>query len=101
MRNDKTYLAHIREAIKSIEEYLKGINYDGFVANKMIIDAVVREMEIIGEASNNLSEEFRESYPDIVWRRMKDMRNFPYLRVLLTGCLMSKYALPNAAIPTQ
>ena len=76
MRNDKTYLAHIREAIKSIEEYLKGVNYVRFMANKMIIDAVVREMEIIGEASNNLSEEFRESYPDIVWRRMKDMRNF-------------------------
>ena len=42
----------------------------------MILDAVVRELEIIGEASNNLSEEFREQYSDILWRRMKDMRNF-------------------------
>jgi uncharacterized protein with HEPN domain len=42
----------------------------------MMIDAVVRELEIIGEASNNLSEEFREQYSDILWRRMKDMRNF-------------------------
>ena len=42
----------------------------------MMIAAVVRELEIIGEASNNLSEEFREQYSDILWRRMKDMRNF-------------------------
>lgn len=59
-----------------IEEYLEVVSYEEFTSNKMIIDAVVRELEIIGEASNNLSEEFRERHPDIVWRRMKDMRNF-------------------------
>ena len=42
----------------------------------MAVDAVVRELEVIGEASNNLSEEFREKRPDVFWRRMKDMRNF-------------------------
>lgn len=76
MRNDKTYLMHIRDAIDSIEQYLEGISYDQFTSNKMISDAVVRELEIIGEASNNLSQEFREQYSDILWRRMKDMRNF-------------------------
>ncbi len=76
MRNDRTYLMHIREAIVCIEEYLQGVSYDQFVSRKMMIDAVVRELEIIGEASNNLSEEFREQHSDIVWRRMTDMRNF-------------------------
>jgi len=76
MRNDRAYLTHIRDAIDTIEEYLEVVSYEEFTSNKMIIDAVVRELEIIGEASNNLSEAFRERHPDIVWRRMKDMRNF-------------------------
>ena len=76
MRNDRIYLTHIREAIETIEEYLKDVSYDSFVSNKMIIDAVVRELEIIGEASNNLSDHFREEHSGVLWRRMKDMRNF-------------------------
>jgi uncharacterized protein with HEPN domain len=76
MKNDRTYLAHIREAIESIEEYLEGIPYEQFTSSKMVIDAVVRELEIIGEASNNLSDEFRRQHTDVLWRRMKDMRNF-------------------------
>ena len=76
MRNDRTYLAHIRDAIETIEEYLKGVTYEQFTSSKMIIDAVVRELEIIGEASNNLSPQFKQENPKIQWRRMKDMRNF-------------------------
>ncbi len=76
MRNDRTYLAHMRDAIETIEEYLKGVTYEQFTSSKMIIDAVVRELEIIGEASNNLSPQFKQGNPKIQWRRMKDMRNF-------------------------
>ena len=76
MKNDSTYLAHIREAIQTIQDYLEGISYEQFKSNKMIMDAVVRELEIIGEASNNLSTDFRGQHPDMLWRRMKDMRNF-------------------------
>ena len=76
MRDDRAYLAHIREAIDTIEEYLRGVSYEAFVGNKMMVDAVVRELEIIGEASNNLSYEFREKHSDILRRRMKDTRNF-------------------------
>ena len=76
MRNDRTYLTHIREAIESIEEYLEGVSYNQFVSSKMTIDAVVRELEIIGEASNNISDQFRRQHSGVLWRRMKDMRNF-------------------------
>jgi len=76
MRNDRTYLTHIREAIESIEEYLEGVSYDQFVSSKMTIDAVVRELEIIGEASNNISDRFRRQHSGVLWRRMKNMRNF-------------------------
>lgn len=76
MRNDRTYLTHIRDAVETIEEYLKGVTYEQFTSNKMIIDAVVRELEIIGEASNNLSQQFQQDHTKIQWRRMKNMRNF-------------------------
>lgn len=76
MRNDKTYLAHIRDAIETTEEYLQGVTYEQFDSSKMIIDAVIRELEIIGEASHNLSSQFKQENPEIQWRRMKDMRNF-------------------------
>lgn len=76
MKNDRTYLTHIQDAIESIEEYLQGVGYNDFVSNKMMVDAVIRELEIIVEASNNLSDSFRDRHSDMFWRRMKDMRNF-------------------------
>lgn len=48
--DDKTYLSHIRDAIETIEEYLQGVTYEAFTANRMMADAVVRELEVIGEA---------------------------------------------------
>jgi len=76
MKNDRIYLIHIRDAIETIEEYLGDISYEQFTSNKMMIDAVVRELEIIGEAVNNLSEQFRQYHTEIQWRREKNMRNF-------------------------
>ncbi len=74
--HDRAYLSHIRDAIATIDDYLRGGTYDSFRANKMMIDAVVRELEIIGEASGNLSQEFRRQHADVLWRRLKDTRNF-------------------------
>lgn len=76
MRDDKTYLRHILDAIESIENYIGQTAYEQFASNKMMLDAVIRELEIIGEAVNNLSPQFRDTHSRIVWRRMKDMRNF-------------------------
>ena len=76
MRDDKTYLRHILDAIESIEDYIGQTAYEQFASNKMMLDAVIRELEIIGEAVNNLSRQFRDTHSQILWRRMKDMRNF-------------------------
>ena len=76
MRNDRTYLTHIQEAIESIEEYLQDVEYNDFASCKMMVDAVIRELEIIGEASDNLSKDFFDKHSDMLWRRMKNMRNF-------------------------
>ena len=56
--------------------FLDDVNYDGFQANRMMVDAVIRELEIIGEASNNIGHEFRAMHPEIPWDKMIDMRNF-------------------------
>ena len=75
MKDDKVYLSHILDAIEKIETYLTGQTYESFATNNMIIDAVVRELEIIGEATNHLSDLLRESHPEIPWRDAIDMRD--------------------------
>lgn len=76
MRDDRAYLRHIFEAIEIIEGYIAGSTFDQFQASKMMIDAVVRELEIIGEAANQISDGLKEQYPDIPWLKMRGLRNF-------------------------
>lgn len=76
MKNDATYLEHILLAIQSIEQYLEEVkSYNDFKDNQMLIDALIRELEIIGEAANNVSEKFRKDNPKIPWRKMIGIRN--------------------------
>ena len=72
---DKAYLEHIAEAITKIEKYLRHATLQEIKTNEMLQDAVVRELEILGEASNNISEEFRKKHPDITWHEIIGMRN--------------------------
>jgi len=76
MKDDKVFLKHILDAIGNIEEYLSGTTYQDFSSNKMMVDAVVRELEIIGEASANISRRFQDEHPDVMWAKMKATRNF-------------------------
>jgi len=69
------YVGHIKEAIESIEEFLAGVDFQKFSENKMIFNAVVRELEIIGEAANSIDEDFKNQFSDIPWRKMIGMRN--------------------------
>jgi len=54
-KDDRVYLRHIIDAINLIEKYLENVNCDEFMKNHMIQDAVIREIEIIGEATKNIS----------------------------------------------
>ncbi len=75
MKDNTVFLKHILDAIKLLREYLKDKSYEDFKNNRMLQDAVIREIEIIGEATKNLSEEFRNKYPDIPWRQIAGMRD--------------------------
>ena len=63
------------DAIDLIRSYLKDKSYEEFEENRMLQDAIIREIEIIGEATKNLSEEFRNKYPEIPWRQIAGMRD--------------------------
>ena len=75
IKDDRLYLAHIQDAIAKIDKYLGDVAYGHFSANDMMIDAVIRQLAIIGEAANNLSEDFCIAHPEIPFKDIIDMRN--------------------------
>lgn len=74
-KDDIVYLRHILDAISRIEEYTIDLDYDDFMDNNLVQDGVVRQIEIVGEATKRVSAEMREKYPDIPWRKMAGMRD--------------------------
>ena len=74
MKDDRIYLGHIREAIQDIEQYAS-VGRDAFMTDKMRQDALIRKLEVIGEAVKNLSDAVKEGRPEIPWRRIAGMRN--------------------------
>jgi len=76
MLHDQTaYLNDIRDSCSRIIEYAKDQTFESFITDRMRFDAVVRNIQIIGEAAKKLSDEERSKYPDIPWRDIIDMRN--------------------------
>jgi uncharacterized protein with HEPN domain len=77
MRQDRdvTYLGDILDSIQRIEAYTKGVSKDSFLENLMMQDALMRQIEIIGEASNNISNDFREKFSTLPWSQMRAIRN--------------------------
>ena len=73
--NDADRLLHILDAIKKIERYLDGVELDDFILAEEKIDAVVRNIEVIGEAISGLSRELKSKYPHVEWRIATATRN--------------------------
>ncbi len=65
----------IISAIAKICEFTKDADYSVFVANEMTVDAVIRNLEIIGEAARHIPAEIETKYPDIEWQEMRAIRN--------------------------
>lgn len=72
------YLGHILEAIARIQSYVQDVDEHGFLASKIVQDAVIRNLEVIGEASRNIERvhpEFAAAHPEIPLALANDMRN--------------------------
>jgi len=74
-KDDSVYLRHILDAISRIEEYTQDITYRHFMDNHLIQDGVIRQIEIIGEATKKLSRGIREKYSEIPWKDIAGMRD--------------------------
>jgi len=74
MKDNLIYLQHIRDAIERIFEYTAE-GEEMFFADTKTQDAVVRNLEIIGEAVKNISDDLRNTHPEIPWKRIAGMRD--------------------------
>ena len=74
MKDERLYLIHIWECIQRLEFYT-GEDKASFLASTMMQDAIIRNFEIIGEATKHLSPELKQSHPEIQWRGMPGFRD--------------------------
>jgi uncharacterized protein with HEPN domain len=75
LRDFQVYVEDIIDAINSIEAYTKGLTYEGFASDKKTVDAVIRNFEIIGEATKQIPLAIRRKYTEVPWRDMAGMRD--------------------------
>lgn len=69
------YLADIMNAIQEVEEFTAGMSYDAFRADKKTVNAVIRSLEVLGEATKHVPTVFRNKHTNIPWSKMAGMRD--------------------------
>ncbi|MEK6878657.1 MAG: DUF86 domain-containing protein, partial [Nanoarchaeota archaeon] len=74
-KDDDVFIGHILESIDSIEDFVKGITEKDLVSDRLRRSAIVREIEIIGEAAKNISNEFKTKQENIPWKEIIGARD--------------------------
>ncbi|MBN2314961.1 MAG: DUF86 domain-containing protein [Sedimentisphaerales bacterium] len=74
-RDYSVYLSDILQAFRNACQFLEGLSYDEFIDDRKTTSAVVRELEIVGEAVKQLPPSIRKKYPEIPWSDMAGMRD--------------------------
>jgi len=75
LREPKLYLKDILEAAEAIEGFVEGMGYEEFVSNDLVTSAVIRKLEIIGEAAKKVPEEIKQKFSEVPWKEMAGMRD--------------------------
>lgn len=74
-RDYRDYIQDILDCINDVEGFIEGMNFEQFVKDKKTTNAVVRSIEVIGEASKKIPKTLKGKHPDIPWKKMAGMRN--------------------------
>lgn len=74
-RSPDVLLEDMREALAKIFTYTQGMDEHAFIQNNLVVDAVLRNIEVIGEAASKLPDAFAADHPDVEWRKIVGMRN--------------------------
>ena len=74
-RDESLYLADIQDACEKVLKFTAGMTYKDFAHDDLHFDAVIRNLEIIGEAVKNISEETRQKHPGVKWRKIAGFRD--------------------------
>lgn len=74
-KDDGVYLYHILDSISKIEDFMKNINEKEFKTNELVQSAVIRQIEIVGEATKQISDNTRKKYTNIPWKDIAGMRD--------------------------
>lgn len=75
MNKDSLYIIHIRECLEKIDQYLGNSKKADFLNNGMLQDAVVRNLQIMSESTQRLSDELKDKYPEVEWHKISGFRN--------------------------
>ena len=74
-KDDLVYIEHILDCIRKIKEFTNGLSLKDFSVNELVQDAVIRNIEIIGEASKKISSDTKQIFYEIPWREIAGMRD--------------------------
>lgn len=75
MRDPKLYLLDILKSIESIEKFIENNDYESLKNDDLRLSAILRKLEIIGEAAKNIPENIKQKYPNITWKDISGMRD--------------------------
>ena len=74
-RSQELFLSDILESIDAIITYVAGVDFDYFCSDRKTFSATIRELEIIGEAIRNISDDIKTQYPEVLWQEIRSFRN--------------------------
>lgn len=75
MKDDKLYLIHIIESIEKIQSYTVGMSLSSFIEKSIVQDAVLRNLQVLAESTQRLSEDFKSRHQDVEWYKIAGLRN--------------------------